>query len=159
MQHLKESDIARRLGFARWMKEHIEILDVLWFSDEADFYSNAQVKRRIEKPNIYIVKPLHDEKVTVRAAMSATGRVGPFFFEDDFRDVQTINTERYLNVLKNKFLPALRRRGVDMNNIWFHQDGATPHTSLRSIAWMEENFRDISSSSRQKMSGHLIFLI
>ena len=74
--------------------------------------------------------------------MSATGRVGPFFFEDEFGDVETINIERYLNILRNKFLPALRRREADINNSWFQQDSATPHTSLRSTAWMEENFRE-----------------
>ena len=85
MQHLKEPGIASRLGFARWMKEHIEIL-VLWFSDEAHFYLNAQVNQKnccywgSEKPNIYIEKPLHGKKVTVWATMSATGTVGPFFF-------------------------------------------------------------------------------
>ena len=42
------------------MKEHIEILDVPWFSDEARFYLNAQVNKKncryggSEKPNIYI---------------------------------------------------------------------------------------------------------
>ena len=62
MQHLKESDIAGRRGFARWMKEHIEIL-VLWFSDKAHFYLNTQVNRKnyrywgSEKPNISLKNP------------------------------------------------------------------------------------------------------
>ena len=148
MQHLKESDIASRLRFARWMKEHIEILDVPWFSDEAHFYLNAQVNKKncryggSEKPNIYIEKPLHGEKVTVWAAMSATGRVGPFFFEDEFGDVETINIEHYLNTLKNKFLPALRRREADINNSWFQQDSTTPppphtHTHFTSFDCMD----------------------
>ena len=98
--------------FARWMKEHIEILDVLWFPDEAYFYLNAQINKKTcrywgsEKPNIYIEKPLHGKKVTVWASMSATEIVGPFFFGDDFGDVETINIERYLNIPRNKFLPV-----------------------------------------------------
>ena len=69
MKNLKESDIASTLGFARRMKEYIEILDVLWFSDEAHLYLNAQVNQNnccywgSEKLNIYIKKPLHGEKV------------------------------------------------------------------------------------------------
>lgn len=146
MQHLKDSDISSRLQFANWMKEHSEITDVIWFSDEAHFYLNEQVNKRncrywgSEKRNIYIEKPLHGEKLTVWAAMSSTGIIGPFFFVDEFGDVETINSERYLNILRSKVLPALRRIGIDIGSMWFQQDGATPHTALRVIAWLEEKF-------------------
>ena len=28
-----------------------------------------------------------------------------------------------------KFIPALKRRGVNIEDTWFHQDGASPHTA------------------------------
>ena len=38
MQHLKEFDIESRIEFARWMKDHLEIVNKMWFSDESHFY-------------------------------------------------------------------------------------------------------------------------
>ena len=83
-QHLKDSDIESILQFAHWMKENDENADVIWFSDEAHFYLNAQVNKRkcqfwgSEKPDLYLEKPMHGEKVTW--ALSSTGVIGPFFF-------------------------------------------------------------------------------
>lgn len=58
----------------------------VWFSDESHFYLHAAVNKKnsrvwgIEKPNYYLERPLHSEKVTAWAAMSSTGVIGPFFF-------------------------------------------------------------------------------
>ena len=73
-----------------------------------------------EKPNFYIEKPLHGEKVTVWAAMSVKGINGPFFFEDKPGDVNAINSKGYLNILKSKSIPVLCRKGmhVDISNVW-----------------------------------------
>lgn len=35
LQHLKESDIAYRVQFGKWIQEHENIVDKVWFSDEA----------------------------------------------------------------------------------------------------------------------------
>ena len=86
MQHLKDSDTESRLHFAHWMKENDQITDVIWFLDEAHFHLNAQVNKRncrfwgSEKPDLYLEKPLHGEKVTAWAAMSSAEIIGPFFF-------------------------------------------------------------------------------
>lgn len=146
MQHLKPTDITSRLSFARWMVANIHIVDNIWFSDEAHFFLNAQVNKKncrywgTEKPHYYIEKSLHAEKVTVWAALSADGIIGPFFFEDDEGNVDTVNKGRYLNVLKKKFLPALRRKGIDVDTIWFQQDGAAPHTAIDVITWLQQTF-------------------
>jgi hypothetical protein len=145
-QHLKASDISSRLAFATWMKDRPDIAVNTWFSDEAHFYLNAQVNKRncrfwgTEKPDFCIERSLYSQKLTVWAAMSSSGIIGPFFFEDENGDVETINSARYLNVLKRKFVPALRRKGADFNSIWFQQDGATPHTSGEVISWLEKTF-------------------
>ena len=46
MQQLKDSDIESRLHFAHWMKENDQIVDSIWFSEEANFHLNAQVNKR-----------------------------------------------------------------------------------------------------------------
>lgn len=57
-------------------------------------------------------KPLNCEKVTVWAALSSTGNIGPFFFEDTEGKAVTINSELYLKLMKSKFLRNLRRKVV-----------------------------------------------
>ena len=60
----------------------------------------------------------------------------------------TINTERYVQVL-GKFWTALgRRRGIVRALQWFQQDGATPHTSKESLAWLRQRFPDRLISPR-----------
>ena len=120
MQHLKETDINSRLEFAEWIIDNVDTVEKIWFSDESHFYLNNTLNKQNnrvwgnEKPNFYLEKPLHSDKVTVWAALSSTGVIGPFFFESD-GETTTINSERYLTLLKNKFLPALRRRDIDIN--------------------------------------------
>ena len=162
MQHLKETDITSRLSFANWMSSHIDLVENLWFSDEAHFYLNAQVNKQncrywsTEKPDFYIEKPLHGEKVTVWAALSVDGVVGPFFFEDDDGNVATVNKDRYLHILKKKFVPALRRRQVNIEDVWFQQDGATPHTAGDVIEWLSQTFgeRFISFRTEREWPPH-----
>ena len=73
MQHIKPTDIESRLSFARWVTENEDIVGQIWFSDDAHFHLNAQVNKKnaiflgTEKPESYIEKPLHSEKVTVWA--------------------------------------------------------------------------------------------
>jgi len=48
--------------------------------------------------------------------------------------------ERYVQVL-GKFWTALgRRRGVVRVLQWFQHDGATPHSSNESLAWLQQRF-------------------
>ena len=123
MQHLKEADITSRLSFANWITSHIDVVEKLWFSNEANFYLNAQVNKQncrywsTEKPDFYIEKALHGERVTVWAALSVDGIIGPFFLEDADGNVATVNKDRYLNILKQQFIPALRRRHVNMEDV------------------------------------------
>ena len=46
MQHLKESDTESRIEFARRMKDHSEIVNKMWFSDESQFYLNYIVNKQ-----------------------------------------------------------------------------------------------------------------
>ena len=74
------------------------------------------------------------------AALSSFGVIGPFFFENAEGDVETVNSDRYLALLRTKFLTALRRRGINIRNAWFQQDGAAPHTSNQVLRWLSQTF-------------------
>ena len=92
---------------AKWLLAKIEtsktFLDHLWTTDEAHFHLDGQVNYRnnvlwgSERPAELTEKPLHSQKVTVWAAFSMKGVVGPLFFEEQENTV-TINTDRYLKI-------------------------------------------------------------
>ena len=68
--------------------------------------------------------------------------LGPYFFEEDDVTV-TVNSIRYCAMLQNFFQPQLGEifndeHGTD--NLWFQQDGATAHTSCRSLSLLREMF-------------------
>ena len=95
-----------------------------------------------EKPEYHLEKSLHSEKVTVWAVLSKDGIIGPFFFEDQDGHAETINSELYLYILKQKCVPAFRRKGFSLDHIWFQQDSATPHTTSAVLDWINETFED-----------------
>ena len=70
---------------------------------------------------------MHGQLVTEWAVLSVQSIVGPLFFEDAKGNVGTINKNRYLNMQKRKFIPALRSNGINID-IWLQQDAATTHT-------------------------------
>ena len=73
--------------------------------------------------------------------MSSAGIIGPFFFEDESGDVAIINSDRYLRLLRTKWLPALqRKRNNNTGGLWYQQDGATPHRTRHVLAWLEQTF-------------------
>ena len=90
------------------------------------------------------------KKKTVWAALGTEGLIGPYFFQkkddegnvkkDDEGNVKTINSEHYSNLLKRKFLLALRRKGIGMTQVWFQQDGAAPNTAQVVLQWLGRTF-------------------
>ena len=52
-------------------------------------------------------RPLHSPKVTVWCAISSTGIVGPWFFEENVVTV-TVNSDRYVNMLEDFFFHELK---------------------------------------------------
>ena len=75
-------------------------------------------------------------------AFSSHGILGPYFFEDDLGQTQTVTTERYLTILK-KFISILsKKRGVDFEIQWFMQDGAPAHRSIASRNWLSDKFQN-----------------
>lgn len=95
-----------------------------------------------EKPDYHLEKSLHNDKVTVWAAMCKDGIIGPLFFEDHDGQTETINNECHMKVPKKKFIPALRQKVYDLDRIWFQEDGPTPHTSGVVLEWLKKTLVD-----------------
>ena len=91
-----------------FLLEHHEngsFLQRIWLSDEAHFYLNGHVNNKnyvfwgSSKPDEVVEREIHDHKVTVWAAMSYQGIIGPFFFEDEEHKTVTLNSDRYIKTL------------------------------------------------------------
>jgi hypothetical protein len=81
---------------------------------------------------------MHPERTTVWCGFWVGGVIGPFFFEVDEGDTVTINGERYRHMLTSFLWPFLQN--IDMQNLWFQQDGATCHNSRETINIIKEKF-------------------
>ena len=146
VQELKPQDAGQRLTFVNQAIERFSSFDNILFSDEAHFHLNGYVNRQncrywsATNPKQKHQKPLHSPKVTVWAAMSARGIIGPYFFEDERGRTVTVNSERYVEMLDNFLLLELQNfRGYNQRT-WFQQDGATSHTSNTSLPRVREIF-------------------
>ena len=155
---LTQRDNYIRVVMCRWFCDKIDkdpdFLDDVWFSDETHFLlsGHGNSKNNIfwgtTPPEDCLQRPLHSIKCTAWVAMSKHGIIGPFWFEDENQHSVTVNTERYLGVLRKFWTASGRRRGVVRDEQWFKQDGATPHTSNYSLEWLRESFGDRLISRR-----------
>lgn len=141
VQELKEVDLARRVRYCQWVLQEIAEGNVDPFlfisTDEAWFhlsgYVNSQNTRywATHNPHVTHEKPLHDLKIGVWCAMSGRRIIGPIFFEE------TVNTDVYLRIYE-EFVTQLNPEEVSY--AYFQQDGATCHTSDRSLARIHSDF-------------------
>ena len=126
------------MEFSQIIREIIEknpgVLDLIQFSDEDHFHMRGHVNKQNmwlgapQQPREYIQRPLSQEKVTVWCALG----------------------KRDIEMMRRKFFLALmRRRGVDINNVVFQQDGAPPHCSNRTIQYLRQYFPGDSLISRR----------
>ena len=86
-------------------------------------------------------------KVTVWCAFSANGIIGPYFFENEAGNSVTVTGERYRAMITNFLWPELN--GMDVEDVWFQQDGATCHSANATMALLNKKFtgRIISRNS------------
>lgn len=143
MQALKEADHEERRRYCQWFQDVLiprpNILSITWFTDEAWFhlsgYVNTQNSRYWAAVNPHVIHetPLYDEKVGVWCAVSASRIVGPIFFDT------TVNTEVYTGIF-NTFVEQLD--DIELTQGYFQQDGATCHTSNKSMEHVTSFFAD-----------------
>ena len=166
-QRLSEANARERLEMCHWFLDKIEsdaqFIDNLWFSDEAHFYMNGYINSKnyvfwgSSKPDLVYEKNLHDLKVTAWVAMNRKGIIGPFFFMDENQNTVTVNSGRYINLLKLFWKAMGRMLGVNNRaKQWFQQDGATPHCAHVTLQWLNEHFdeRIISRRTPNQWAPH-----
>lgn len=156
-QELKPADHLQRRQYSQWMHEMHAADDhftrKIIFSDEAHFHLSGFVNKqncRIwadENPRELVEKPMHPQRVTVWCGFWAGGVIGPFFFENGAGQAVTVTGERYRAMINEFLWPELD--AMDVDDMWFQQDGATCHTAHATIEVLREKFngRIISRNS------------
>ena len=149
MQEQTAANKQERVDFAKQFADKIEsdngFLKNLIVSDEAHFelsgWVNTQNARiwSDKQPYETVDSPKSREKVTVWMGLSYHGVFGPHFFEDDDQKAETVRTANYIAMLREKVIPVLKRKKI-FDSCIFQQDGAPPHCSNDSMAWLREHF-------------------
>lgn len=144
-QELQPLDHLKRREFINWVKEQpANFSQKIIFSDEAHFEIGGYVNKqncRIwgeENPRLIYERPLHPKRVTVWCALWYAGVIGPYFFENAGGEAVTVNGNRYRAMITEFLWPELSNIGL--KNMWFQQDGATPHFANQTIALLKEKF-------------------
>ena len=115
-----------------------------FMSDEAWFHLSEYVSSQntrywsSENPHVIHKTPSHDLKIGVWCAVSRTKIVGPIFFES------TLNTDVHiLEQFNDQLTPQ------DKMQFFFRQDGATYHTSHRSLTRAHDMFTEERTISKE----------
>jgi len=114
---------------------------------EALFHLDAYVNKQncrfwaAENPRELHQRPLHTANVSIWCGISKVGIVGPYFFEEAGAAV-TVTSERYVEMLRNFLRPQLQSLRVNMEEMWFQQDGATAHTARVRWKLFDKCFRN-----------------
>ncbi|VEN59429.1 unnamed protein product [Callosobruchus maculatus] len=139
------------IGFQQLCREENDFLNRLIMSDEAHFHLNGFINKHnsrfwgTENPRVIHERELHPIKCTVWCGVTSQCIIGPFFFEDEDGNAETVTGERYRDMLQTFLQPALE----NMPEMCFQQDGATAHTARATMALLREIFghRIISRNS------------
>ncbi|CAH2099714.1 unnamed protein product [Euphydryas editha] len=148
-QELKPADHAMRRTYADWVLEQQRLNDDfshrIFFSDEAHIMLGGYVNKQncriwgSENPKVTVERPLHPQKITVWCFIWSGGVIGPYFFENDEGVTQTVNSDRYSHMI-TEFFFWREIEDMDVENMWFQQDGATSHTTRPVLALLREKF-------------------
>ena len=83
---------------------------------------------------------MHSSRTTVWCGVWAGGVIRPFFFEIDERTAVTLNGERYRDMISTQLWPNVDQ--LAMGRFWFQHEGATCHTSRKTLALLDETFSE-----------------
>ena len=147
-QPLTEEHMARRCVFSQWMLHEIHIdstfLSRIIWSDECSFHLDAWVNRQnlrfwgTQKPSDVVQQSSLSSKVNVWMGISSSFLIGPYFFEHE-GTVATINSERYLTMMRDLMLPKLQQQ-TRFRTFIFQQDDPPPHVSRDVKQFLTDSF-------------------
>lgn len=111
------------------------------FTDESTFprhgKHNPSVLRYWSRKNQHLVRNVrtqYPEKLNVWAGILGDNIIGPFVVDGN------LNGVKYLDLLRTRIIPAVRRLNVDFDAIWFMQDGCPAHNSRLVREFLENTF-------------------
>ena len=147
-QMISPIDIERRLKFCKIMIEKPDnFYQNLIITDEKQFVLPGHVFNRKNTiiwskngegspVNWFSQSSVYPVKVLVFAAMCGTGDLfGPYFIEE------RLTSALYIELLRDEVFPDMRQRlGDRFNQMWFQQDGASPHRTRASIDFLHSVF-------------------
>jgi hypothetical protein len=64
--------------------------------------------------------------------------IGPYFFKNETGATVTVNGMRYRAMINDFLWPELE--DIDVNDVCFQQNGATCHTSNKTISILQDGF-------------------
>ena len=135
VQELKPTDYETRLTFCAAFLTQSDLTEKLIMTDEAHFNLSGFINKQnyrfwgTQQPQVMIEKPLHPERVSVWCGLSSQRIYGPYFFDG------SIDGNAYRHMLVDWFFPQ-----VDNAELWFQQDGATPHTAREILELLRGKF-------------------
>jgi hypothetical protein len=86
-----------------------------------------------EQPYNFVEVPQFPEQIHIWAAIYSAGVIGPFIFES------SVTAATYVQMLNDWFWPKVRNL-PDVQQMFFMQDGATPHYALETRQWLDVHF-------------------
>jgi len=114
----------------RKVDENEDFIKNILFTDESSFSlhapHNPAVARYWSQENKHLSVPLrtqYPKKLNIWAGILGDNIVGPFVING------TLNGERYLEMLEQVIVPAVRNLNVNFRDIWFQQDGCPAHNA------------------------------
>lgn len=147
-QEIFPEDQFRRMEFCETMMEKVNhdqhfIRNIL-FTDESTFplhgKHNSSVMRYWSEENQHrsvAVRTQYPQKLNVWAGLLGNHVIGPFFIDGN------LNGQKYLELLQNQVLPTVRALpDINMETIWFQQDGCPCHNTLQVRDFINNTFPD-----------------
>ena len=149
-QKLENGDPAKRLEFCNWILDSValepDMISNFITSDEAVFSLNSEV---IMKNDVHYARfgsghPEHHYvnfkqgagQLMVWVGLTKNGNIfGPHFVQG------TLDTTEYLRIIRYHVIQReFREQGIEKERMWWQQDGASAHTSNRSIRYLQTQF-------------------
>ncbi|KAJ8936931.1 hypothetical protein NQ318_007055 [Aromia moschata] len=141
-QEIFPEDQTRRMEFFEEMMEKANgngrCIEQILFTDESSFslhgHHNPSVAVGYSRENKHLSIPQrtqYPQKVNVWAGILGNSIIGPFFIDGN------LNAEKYLNLLRDQIIPTLQRLNINLEEIWYQQDGCPAHNAIAVLEMLE----------------------
>lgn len=152
-QEIFPRDLDNRIRFCELLMQKVvenpNFLFNILFTDESSFYlhglHNSAATRywsTTNKHHSLRLRTQYPQKLNVWAGILGDNIIGPFFIDG------TLTAAKYLALLQDQIMAALRALNIDYRDIWFQQDNCPAHTARVVQLFLRETFGDKLISTR-----------